>query len=78
MKDSEWNAVAFLPLVIRCMEFIESIEAHDKEILRRLEEFRALHHTKVVSVAKLKVSLLQIRSGMILLAAEPATGYRGA
>jgi len=60
-KDKAWYPAAFLPLVIECIEFIEFVNSHDEDILRRLEEFRAKYHIQAPSVAELKTTLALIR-----------------
>jgi hypothetical protein len=60
-QQKEWDPVAFLPLVIRCILFIEFIETHDEEILRRLEQFRVKHDMPELSSTQVKGALSQIR-----------------
>src|SRR5262249_47048867 len=61
IKDREWEPVSFLPLLIRCIEFIDTCS---KEELRRHEEFMALKKVEPLSAAQVKVSLSAVRIGL--------------
>ena len=53
-----WQSVAFLPLVIRSIEFIET---RSEEEIRELEQFRAQNRMEPLPPAQLKAALSAIR-----------------
>jgi hypothetical protein len=57
-KDKEWDPAAFLPLVIRCIEFIDT---RSEEEIRELEQFRAQNRMEPLPVDQLRAGLSALR-----------------
>jgi hypothetical protein len=57
-KDKEWDPVAFLPVIVRSLDFIDS---RSEEELHRLEEFRKAKGMEPLSVPVLEDGLSRLR-----------------
>ena len=60
-EDKAWESGAFLPLVIRSIDFIET---RSEEEIHELERFRTQNQMVPLQTAELKVALLAIRTLM--------------